>query len=422
MQVQLAYGKTGILLRLPDDLDITCIKPYFLPGIQDPYESLLTALRHPIASSPLTAVVKPGSHVGIIFSDITRPVPNQFILPAILDELSKVSDLRITLLNACGSHRLNTDNELRMMLGAQLVDEYPIVQNNAFDTATQVRVGKTSSGNEIWINRDLVECDVKILTGFIEPHFFAGFSGGGKAVMPGMAGVQTILRNHNAGNIDHPKSTWGVTDGNPIFQEIHEAAGMIGQTFLVNVSLNKDKEITGIFAGGLESAHLAGCAFVKKTAMVPVENTFDIAITTNSGYPADLNLYQSVKGMSAAAQVINEGGTIIIAAECWDGIPEHGEYGRLLREAKNPQDILDRIHIQEMVIHDQWQAQIQALIQKKANVSVFSNYLTDEQISSALLMPCHDIEKAVEQEIKRLDHEAIICILPEGPQAVPYLA
>jgi len=236
MQVRLAYGKTGTTVNLPDDLDITCINPYFVPRLQNPYQSWREALSHPFASSPLSEVVKPGSHVGIIFSDITRPTPNQLILPAILNELSNITGLRITLFNACGTHRSNTDAELRQMLGERFVDEYPIVQNDAFDTTTQVCLGKTTSGNEIWINRDLVECDIKILTGFIEPHFFAGFSGGGKAVMPGMAGIQTTLRNHNAANIDHPKSTWGITDGNPIFEEIQEAARMVGKTFLVNVS------------------------------------------------------------------------------------------------------------------------------------------------------------------------------------------
>lgn len=421
MQIQLAYGKTGLPIQLPDELDITLISPHFIPGLPNPGKALRESISYPLSSAPLNELVKPGNRIGIIFSDITRPTPNRLILSAILDELSAHEAKHITLFIACGTHRPNTNAELREMLGDKTIDEFCVIQNDSYQRNTQIYLGMTSSGNEIWINRDLMACDIKILTGFIEPHFFAGFSGGGKAIMPGMAGLDTILRNHNAGNIGNPNATWGSTYGNPIFEEIIEAVKKVGQTFLVNVALNQHKQITGVFTGDVESAHSVGCEFVKKTAMMPVGNTFDIAITTNSGYPADLNLYQSVKGMSAAAQVIKEGGSIIIAAECWDGIPEHGQYGRLLQEAKTPQDILDRINSQKTVIQDQWQAQIQAKIQQKADVSVYSSRLTDEQIRTALLVPCRDIEKTVEQQLKRLDHKAKICILPEGPQAIPYM-
>ena len=354
-------------------------------------------------------------------ADITCPTPNHLIIPAILDVLSEHKSIQITLFNACGTHRQNTDAEPHQILGDSFIDHYRIVQNDALDPNTQTYLGETNSKNEIWVNRELIECDVKILIGFIEPHFFAGFSGGGKAIMPGMASLQTILRNHNAENIGYPKSTWGITYGNPIYEEILEATSMVENTFLVNVTLNREKEITGIFTGQLERAHLAGCSFVKETSMIPVRNTFDIVITTNSGYPADLNLYQSVKGMSAASQVVCDGGLIIIATECWDGIPEHGLYGNLLMKATKPQEILDRIYSQEYVLQDQWQAQIQASIQQKAQICVYSGNLTDEQIYSALLTPCHDIETTVIKKIKQLDHNAKICILPEGPQAIPYI-
>jgi nickel-dependent lactate racemase len=307
------------------------------------------------------------------------------------------------------------------MLGDDLVDGFHIVQNNAFDPSTQVRTGVTSRGHEVWLNRQVTECDFKILTGFIEPHFFAGFSAGGKLLMPGMAGQRTVLGNHDAQNIGHPNATWGVTHGNPIWEEVREVALQSGPLFLVNVTLNKDKEITGVFAGDLDTAHAAGCEYVRETAMVAVPEPFDIVITSNSGYPLDLNLYQAVKGMSAAAQVVKEGGAIVIAAECWDGIPDHGLYGKLLRESSNPKELLDRICSPGFLEQDQWQAQIQAKVQLKADVYVYSEHLSDEQITSALLKPCRSIESTLNQLLDRYGPQASICVLPEGPQTILYL-
>jgi nickel-dependent lactate racemase len=421
MKIKLAYGKTGLGIDLPDELDVTVVEPEFVPGLPDPEGALREALGAPIEAPPLRDVVKADDKVGVIFSDITRPTPNHLILPAVLDELAHVPTENITLFNALGTHRPNTDEELRGMLGDRVVDGYRIVQNDSFDQSTQVRMGTTSRGHHVWLNRELVECNVTILTGFIEPHFFAGFSGGGKAVMPGMAGQQTVLGNHDAEMVGHPKATWGITWGNPIWEEVREVALKVGQIFLVNVTLNRDKQITGVFAGDLDAAHAAGCAFVKETAMVPAPHPFDIVITTNSGYPLDLNLYQSVKGMSAAAQVVREGGAIIIAADCWDGIPDHGLYGQLLREADSPRSLLDTVCAPGFLKQDQWQAQTQAQIQLKADVYVRTDNLTDEQIGMALFQTSHRIEDTMTDLLGRYGSQASICVLPEGPQTIPYI-
>ena len=421
MKIKLAYGKHGLFIDLPDDLSVTLVEPVFVPGVPDPAASLRQALRSPLGSPALRDLVSPSDRVGIVFSDITRPTPHRWILPAVLGELPHLAAENITLFNALGTHRPNTETELREMLGDDIFESHRIVPNNAFDPSTQVHVGRSSFGHEIWINRDLFECDVKILTGFIEPHFFAGFSGDGKAIMPGMAGQRTVLGNHDAGMIADPNATWGITHGNPIWEEVHEVALRAGRIFLMNVTLNKEKQITGVFAGDLDTAHAAGCAFVKRTAMAAVPRAFDIVITTNSGYPLDLNLYQAVKGMSAGAQVVRPGGSIIIAAECWDGIPEHGLYGRLLREAKSPQELLDRICSPGFLEQDQWEAQVQAQIQLKADVYVYSDHLSDEQIHSALLKPSRSIEATVFELLKKYGPQASICVLPEGPQTIPYI-
>jgi nickel-dependent lactate racemase len=338
-----------------------------------------------------------------------------------LNDLRELSAENIILFNSLGTHRENTGDELRNMIGDDIYDKYRIIQNNAFDRNTQVNLGKTRRGQNIWLNRELLNCDVKILTGFIEPHFFAGFSGGGKAIMPGMAGQETVLSNHDAQMISNRKSVWGIIQGNPIQEEICEVTDKIQGKYLVNVTLNKNKEITGVFAGDLKKAHSAGCEFVRSYAMVAVSEPFDIVITTNSGYPLDLNLYQAIKGVSAAAQVIKEGGSIIVAAECWDGIPDHGLYGQLLKEATNPKELLDGIMQSSTAQQDQWQAQIQAQIQLKANVYVYSENLSDEQIADALLIPCRNIEKLVRKLVMKYGSDARICVMPEGPQTVPYI-
>lgn len=421
MKVTLAYGKNGLALNLPDGWPVTVVEPKFVPAVPDPTAALRQAIQSPHNSPPLAGLVKPTDRVGIIFNDITRPTPDHLMIPALLAELEHVPRQNVILFNALGTHRPNTEAELRGMLGDMPVDTCRIVQNNAFDPATQVHLGQTSRGHDIWLNRELMACQVKILTGFIEPHFFAGFSGGGKAIMPGMAGERTILGNHDARMIGDPNATWGITWGNPIWEEIREVALAAGPTFLLNVTLNKNKQITGVFAGEMDAAHAAGCAFVKETAMVGVGQPFDIVVTTNSGYPLDLNLYQAVKGMSAAAQVVREGGSIIVAADCWDGIPDHGLYGKLLQAADSPQELLETIHSPGFLKQDQWQAQIQAQIQIKADVYVRSDNLTDPQISSALLRPSHSIEETVGQLLDRYGSQARICVLPEGPQTIPYV-
>jgi len=421
LDVTLAYGKTGLTISLPDDADVTVVEPHFQPGLPEPPATIARALHEPIGSPPLRDLVSTDDEVGIAFSDITRPTPNHVILPVILDHLAHVPDEQITLFNGTGTHRANTEGELRTMLGARVADRYRIIQNDARDRSTHVLVGTTDAGNDVWLNRAFVDCDVRILTGFIEPHFFAGFSGGGKAVMPGMAHLDTVLRNHNAEHMDSPRARWGTREGNPLWEEIREAAAMVSPTFLLNVTLNRNRDVTGVFAGHWDEAHAAGCASVKGAAMVELEQPFDIVITSNSGFPLDLNLYQSVKGMSAAAQVVRRGGSIILVADCWDGIPEHGDYGQLLREAENLDDLLDTVRDPGFSRQDSWQVHTQALIAQKANVYVHSHNLTREDIRGAHLIPCPSVERTVAQLLERYGPHSSICVLPEGPQTIPYI-
>lgn len=430
MKIKLAYGKTGLDVDLPVDWNVTVVEPRYVPALPDARDAIRSALHKPIGSPSLADVIgnthvsgAEGIKVGVVFSDITRPTPNHLILPVVLDELAAagVQQEQLTLFNALGTHRANSDAELRAMLGTDIVDRYRIVQNNAFDPSTQVSLGISSRGHEIWLNRELMACDVKVVTGFIEPHFFAGYSGGGKGIMPGMAGLHTVLRNHDAGMIGNPNATWGVTHGNPIWEEALESALRADRVFLVNVALNRDKAITAVFAGDLTMAHAEGCSFVRQTSMAPVPYLYDIVVTTNSGYPLDLNLYQTVKGMCAAAEIVRQDGAIIAVAECRDGLPDHGLYGQLLHAASGPRELLRRISTPGFLEQDQWEAQKQAIVQLKADVYLHSDGLTDEQIFAAHLKPCHLVTTTIAQLRERYGAAASICVLPEGPQTIAYV-
>ena len=421
MNVRLAYGKRGLDLSIPEGFQTDIIEPQWVDGLPDQGGSVREALKAPIKSKPLKELAGKDTTIGIIFSDITRATPYHIIMPALLKELDHVDPQNITLFCATGTHRPATPEELDTILGKEIAASYRIVQNNTNDKSLFLHTGNTSSGNEIWINRELASCDLKILTGFIEPHFFMGFSGGGKAVMPGMGLLHTIRYNHSISMLENENARWGITTGNPLWEDVQEAAELLPNLFLLNITLNKNKEITGVFAGNLRSAHSQGSAFAKKTAMVAVDEPYDLVITSNSGYPLDLNIYQSVKGMSAAAQIVKEGGEIIIAAECWDGIPGNTDYESILMEAESIDELYDYIRKNENTLQDTWQIFFQVIIQQKANVSLYTDKLEDEMVRRALLTPVSHPDKLIEKILMDKGADARVCVLPEGPQTIPYL-
>jgi nickel-dependent lactate racemase len=421
MQLTLAYGRRGLQVEFPPGTDV--VEARYVAGLADESVAIRRALREPIGAPPLQDLVGPGDKVVVVHSDLTRPMPNHRVLPVLLAALEEggVRPHDITLLNGLGTHRSQTPTELAEMLGAETVTRFHCCQHDAWDEENLVSLGETSFGHAVQVNRLYMEADVKILTGFIEPHLFAGFRGGPKAVLPSIAGFPSILSNHGAEMVGHPKATWGITAGNPVWEEMLEIAKRTEPSFLLNVTLNKDREITGVFAGDLEQAHAAGCDFCRQSAMVPVPHLFDVVVTTNSGYPLDLNLYQSVKGMSAAARIVRPGGSIIVAAECWDGIPEHGEYANMLRAVQHPEELLAMVETPGFARHDQWEVQVQALIQRRAQVYVFSDGLSDDQVREALFTPCSSIEATLAELLDRSGPEASVCVLPDGPQIIPYV-
>jgi nickel-dependent lactate racemase len=418
MTIHLAYGRKGLDVTLPQGAQATVIMPRFLPGL-DEQAAMLEALRNPIGCPPLRELVTAEDTVVAVFSDLTRPQPRERMLPVLLEELGAVPPEQITLINALGTHRANTDQELRTMLGDEIVDRYRIVQHDCRDASNMVHLGQTRLGHEIWISADYMRASVKILTGFIEPHIFAGFSGGPKAVLPGVAGAEIILDNHSGEMLADPSATWGITHGNRVWEEMLEVARLTRPDFLFNVTLNRDKQITGVFAGALEPAHEAGTRLVRESAMVPVDGPFDVVLTTNAGYPLDLNLYQAVKGISAAAQVVRKGGAILIASECWDGVPDHGNYRTLLAGADSPQALFDQVTVPGFRMLDGWEAFLHARLCLHADIHIYAAGLSDADVHTAMLTPCHDIERGLRELVARYGPR--LCVLPEGPMTIPYL-
>lgn len=420
MKVPLAYGEGYLTVELPEDRT-TVIQPRHQPGLPDERRAVWEALERPIEAPPLRAWIRPGMRICILFTDITRATPNHRLIPWLLEYLSFVPAESITLLNQTGTHRPNTRAELERMLTPAVVARYRVVNHECDKEQDLVYLGDLTNGTPLWLNRHAVEADLRIVTGFIEPHFFAGFSGGPKGIMPGVAGLRTIMGNHGARNIGHPNATFGILEGNPIWEEIREAALRVGPCFLLNVTLNEQRQITGVFAGDLFRAHRVGCEFVRASAMHRCEAPFDIVVTTNSGYPLDLNLYQGVKGMSAGARIIKPGGTLILAAECREGVPAGSPLDRLLRSVRGPEEVLRLLGTPGFEQPEQWQAQIQALVQQRARVLLYSS-LPDEVVRAAHLEPCRDISATVRSLLAALPADARVAALPQGPLSIPYLA
>jgi lactate racemase len=420
MRIDLAYGQGYLPVDFPDGRT-TVIEPAHRPGLADERGAIIASLEKPITARPLREWIKPGDQICIAFTDLTRATPNHRLIPWILEHLSAVPRENITLLNQLGTHRPNTKAELETLLTPDVVRDYRVLNHEPENDAELVQFGTMRDGAPALINRHLAAADVRIITGFIEPHFFAGFSGGIKGIIPGCGGLRSIMSNHGYKNINDPNSTFGITVGNPLWEELREVALRVGPSFLVNVTLNERREITGVFTGDLLAAHRAGCEFVRQSAMQKVKAPFEIVVTTNSGYPLDLNLYQGVKGMSAGARILEKGGLLILACECRQGVPAGSPLDQLLSSAGSPEEILTMLSTPGFVRPEQWQAQIQALIQRRAEVLLHSS-LSGDIVRHAFLTPCPDIATTVRDRLKTLGPQARIAVLPQGPLTIPYLA
>lgn len=378
------------------------------------------ALDNPIDSQKLSKLVKNKKNIVIISSDHTRPVPSHITMPLLLEEIKKGSpESDITILVATGFHRASTEAELRDKYGNDIVELVNIEMHDSRDQSQMVNLGKLPSGGEMLINKKAVEADLLIAEGFIEPHFFAGFSGGRKSVLPGVASKTTVLANHCAEFIASENARTGNLEGNPMHQDMLYAAETAGLSFILNVVIDAKKKVINAFAGHRETAHLEGTKFVDSLAGVDARPA-DIVITSNGGYPLDQNIYQSVKGMTAAEASCKKDGVIIIAAECSDG---HGgeDFYQTFRDTESVQQIMDNILARgrKETVPDQWETQILARIMLKFKVIMVTDPDKQEMIEEMGMHWAENLNYAVEKAKKMLGKTKVsITAIPDGVSVI----
>lgn len=418
MRVELLYGDGVLPVDVPGE-NVRVITPPHAHPLADESAARREAFAHPIGAPPLREVLRGARTVAVVIPDGTRPLPFERLLTWLLAE-TDAAGCAATIVVGTGSHRANTPAELERMLGPRILRERRVINHSAFEPGTLARAGTGYDGREVFMNREVVEADRRIALGFIEPHFVAGFSGGYKAVMPGVADIATILHYHRAQVIGDPRSTWGVLEGNPTQDIIRRYGALCPIDFLLNITMTPRKEITGFFCGDPIAAHEAGCRHIKAEAMIGVENEFPIVLTCNNGFPLDQSLYQAVKGLSAAAMIVRDGGLILQAAECRDGFPDHGNFRQLLFDHPDAPSLLETINAPGFSLYDQWEAQLLAMVRLRARVGLFST-LPPADVRRAYLEPVASITEALESELARIGRDAPIAVLPNGFASVPYV-
>ncbi|MDI6857913.1 MAG: nickel-dependent lactate racemase [Dehalococcoidia bacterium] len=420
MKLDLPYGRGVLGVELPDDTHV--LLPSRSTALAVPEEAVRLALRRPLNSPPLRDLLSPHNSVAIVISDITRPVPNRVLLPPVLETIAAagVPRERVVVINGTGMHRANTREELASMLGEDVVREYRIVNHDARDPSTLGRI--EVDGEDFWLNREYLEAGVKVLTGFVEPHIFAGYSGGGKAALPGLAGAETVLKNHGVDMLSHPRATWCCAEGNPIFEQVRRVALATAPAFIVNVTLNERKEITGVFAGELAAAHDAAIAQAAAQALTTIPHLYDVVVATNMGWPADINLYQSMKAMSVAAQAVRPGGAIVLAAECAEGLG-NDDFSRLLTSERSFPALMEKIRRPGFAADEQWGVQCIAMVAEKADIYVHSCLPRDVIEGQAHLRHSEDVTETVRSLLRAKNggRKPSVAALPHGQLTVPRL-
>jgi lactate racemase len=420
MNVSLSFGKGHLQVKVPDHSQVLTGKN--VVPISNPLEAIQKSLAYPIGVSALSDIIhqKKPRTVCIIVSDHTRPVPNQLILPPILDELkkAKIAAQNITILLANGMHRKTTSAEKLELVGQEVLDAYRVIDHNSRDATSLYNF--TIDSIPVSVNRQYYESDLKIITGFIEPHFMAGFSGGRKAICPGISGFDTVKYFHSPKLLESPFAAPGNLNQNPCHEFATAVAKLVGVDFMVNVTINRKKQITGIFSGDLGQAYAAGVKASKQQSLIKVKAPFDIVITTNGGYPLDRDLYQTVKGLVGALEIVKEGGTILCAAECCDGVGS-ADFCELLFQMQSPESFIEMISQPGYFQCDQWEVEELVKVLKKVQVRLYSTGLTIEEIKRSHLYPISSIETGLRHSLKQFGPNATIAVIPEGPYVLTKL-
>ncbi len=423
MHIKLDYGASGLIVDLPDDC--TVVLPDEAPPLVDPDGALLEALRQPVAGAALARLARPGQRVVIAVPDGTRPHPQRAVLEAMLTELGRAgADGDVTVLIAGGTHYADPPEVVETILGPEVRRRCKVAIHDCRDSSQLVPLGPAAppaSDVPVALDRRWVEADFRISSGLVEPHLFAGFSGGPKLVSIGSAGLETVMSLHKGSRVGEEKATWGIVQGNPVHDAIRAVAALAPPHFSLELVMDSAKRITHAFAGPTAAAHQAAARIARKTTMRRVERRFPLVISTSGGYPLDQNFYQAIKGVAAAAEIVTDGGTIVLAAECRYGLPNSCVYEDMLQPGEDIRLANARILECEKVLPDQWQIQVQARIQARARVLVYSAGLSPADLALARLEPVDDISILV-RRAREEDPGLPIAVLPHGPYCVPFLA
>ena len=375
---------------------------------------VLDALEHPVDSPRLRTLAEGKRNIVIVTSDHTRAVPSKITLPLLLKEIrSGNPDADITILIATGLHRPTTEEEQRRMFGDEIVDHEKIAINNAFDPEQFVELCTLPSGAVFQVNRLAAECDLLVTEGFVEPHFFAGFSGGRKSILPGICSERTVNENHSYKAVSHPRSNSGMLKDNPIHADMLCAAKAVNVQFIFNVALDGEKKIVAAWAGDLEKAHEAGVAFIRQWSQCPVV-TGDIVVTSNGGYPLDQNLYQSPKAMATAEACAGEDGVIIMCCSCCDGMGG-AHFGQLIQ--RGTPDEIDRYLSSippEKTIPEQWCTQVCVRVLRKHPVILVTTFLSHDEVRKANMIPASTPDEALEIAYRLKGEQASVVVIPDG--------
>jgi nickel-dependent lactate racemase len=401
------------------------VKPRDLRGFENQQSAIRAALKDPIESDRISKMTGTGEKVAIIIDDTTRPTPTRKILQPILNELHEAGtrDRDITIVVANGLHRKSRRKEKERMIGKDILSTIEVRDHDARRTQAMVELGATSRGTPVWINKNVVEADLRVLTGHIGPHSMAGYTGGGKAILPGTSGIGTITADHGFQATADPKSVLGQIRGNPIREDIEEAAKMVGPCFIANVVMNSKDEIVEVVAGDMIKAHRVGTRVVDRMAKVALPRKADVVIAA-CNYPKDISLYQATCGIAAAFRlpvpIVREDGVIILLAECREGVGSVF-FHRIMKMGSTPEDILERISQPNSWMQDQWAAQIWCTILKRTEIVVVTDGITKKTLTEMNISHATSVDEAIGIALKKVGKNAEIAVLPEAPCVIATL-
>lgn len=418
---QVPYSKNGMSIDIPDKnfLDILQSKAHQYKANLDQNTIVEKSMDNPIGSKKLEELAKGKNNVVIITSDHTRPVPSRVTLPIILRRLREANpDIKIKILIATGFHRPSTREELIYKMGEEIVENEEIIMHISTDDSQMIKAGVLPSGGDFYLNKLAYEADLLIAEGFIEPHFFAGFSGGRKSVLPGIASAKTIMYNHCSDFIDSKNARTGLLSKNPIHEDMVYAAKTAKLAFIVNVVIDQDKNIIECFSGDVEKAHSQGCEFVTNLSKID-SNKADIVVSTNGGYPLDQNVYQAVKGMTAAEATCKDNGVIIMIAACNDGHGGQSFYDNIAN-SKSPKEVLDKVRKvpRSETVPDQWEFQILARILEKHTVIMVTDKCDPNLIKKMHMKHAYNFKDALDMAFEIKGEDAKVVVIPDGVSVI----